>query len=100
MVFSLPGKPQGRGRVERFFLTVNQRLLSILPGYCPAGFSRTAKPTLRLADLDAQLKRFFLDDYHRNPHSATGTAPVTRWNTGGFLPRMPDAMPPVSWPTA
>jgi putative transposase len=91
-VFSLPGKPQGRGRIKRFFLTVNQRLLSTLPGYCPAGFSGTAKPTLRLADLDVELKRFLLEDYHRNPHSATGVAPVLRWNAGGFLPRMPDSL--------
>jgi putative transposase len=34
MVFSLPGKPRGRGRIERFFRTVNQRCLSTLPGGC------------------------------------------------------------------
>src|SRR5680860_1586639 len=33
--FSIPGRPQGRGRIERFFLTVNQLLLMNLPGYCP-----------------------------------------------------------------
>lgn len=39
--FSIPGKPQGRGRIERFFRTVNQLLLMNLPGYCPP---RTINP--------------------------------------------------------
>jgi len=37
LVFSLPGKPRGRGRIERFFSTINQEFLSSLPGYAPAG---------------------------------------------------------------
>ena len=37
MIFSIPGKPRGRGRVERFFATINQRFLCRLPGYSPPG---------------------------------------------------------------
>src|SRR5262249_34820322 len=37
LVFSEPYIPRGRGKIERFFGTVNQRLLCGLPGYTPAG---------------------------------------------------------------
>ena len=37
LVFSEPGMPRGRGKIERFFRTVNQMLLCGLPGYTPAG---------------------------------------------------------------
>jgi putative transposase len=33
LVFSIPGKPQGRGRIERFFRTVNEMSLCDLDGY-------------------------------------------------------------------
>ena len=33
LVFSTPGMPRGRGRVERFFRTLTQMLLTELPGY-------------------------------------------------------------------
>ena len=36
LVFSEPGMPRGRGKIERFFRTVNQMLLRGLPGYTPA----------------------------------------------------------------
>jgi putative transposase len=37
LVFSESDMPRGRGKIERFFRTVNQRLLCGLPGYTPAG---------------------------------------------------------------
>jgi len=37
LVFSSPGKPRGRGRIERFFSTVNEMFLCELDGYAPAG---------------------------------------------------------------
>jgi putative transposase len=36
-VFSRPSMPRGRGRIERFFQTIEQLLLSRLPGYAPVG---------------------------------------------------------------
>jgi putative transposase len=91
LVFSLPGKPRGRGRIERFFETVNQRFLSDLPGYAPAGQTKRP-PALTLGALDHALRRFVLDDYHQHPHSATGVPPQTRWSSGGFLPHMPESL--------
>ena len=37
LVNSIPGKPRGRGRIERFFSTVNEMFLCELDGYAPAG---------------------------------------------------------------
>lgn len=91
LVFSLPGKPRGRGRVERFFATVNQRFLTDLPGYAPAGQTKRP-PTLTLGALDDAFRRFVLDDYHQTPHSATGIPPQARWSSGGFLPQMPESL--------
>lgn len=91
MVHSLPGRPQGRGRIERLFLTITQELLTGLPGYAP-GNQPASPPQLRLNEFAELLEGFLVDQYHRQPHSATGVAPVARWNGGGFLPRMPDSL--------
>ena len=65
LVFSLPGKPRGRGRIERLFSTVNEMFLCELDGYAPAGGAVRGKPTLTLADFEARFRTFLLDVYHR-----------------------------------
>jgi putative transposase len=91
LVFSEPGMPRGRGKIERFFRTVSQRLLCGLPGYTPAG-----KPAEHAALSDtafaSQLERFILDQYHQQFHSETGEPPQARWEGRGFLPRLPDSL--------
>ena len=52
LVFSIPGKPRGRGRIERFFSTVNEMFLCELDGYAPSVGAVRGKPTLRLAEFD------------------------------------------------
>ncbi|MDQ2686312.1 MAG: transposase family protein [Armatimonadota bacterium] len=105
LVFSTPGVPRGRGRIERFFGTVAQMLLCTLPGYCPpnphahalAGGTAPSlcaadTPLLNLAALDARFREFLLGDYHRREHGQTKAPPQERWEAGGFLPRMPDTL--------
>ena len=53
LVFSEAGMPRGRGRIERFFRTINQMLLCGLPGYTPAG-APTGKTLLTLSAFEAQ----------------------------------------------
>lgn len=91
LVFSAVGQPRGRGKVERFFGVLNQLFLSALPGYSPPGARRSA-PGLTLAELEARLHAFVVDDYHRRPHSETGVAPQGRWEAGGFLPHLPESL--------
>jgi putative transposase len=92
LVFSLPGKPRGRGRIERFFSTVNEMFLCELDGYAPAGGVVRGKPTLTLAEFDTKFRAFLLDVYHRRENTETKMRPVERWETNGFLPRMPDSL--------
>lgn len=92
LVFSLPGAPRGRGKIERFFGTVNTMLLAALPGYTPAGTEPPTEPPLTLSELDGHLRAFIVDDYHRRPHSETGEPPQARWEAHGFLPRVPDTL--------
>ena len=91
LVFSIAGKPRGRGRVERFFATVNQRFLADLPGYAPAG-SPASVPASSLRDLDAAFRHFLLEDYHHAPHASTGASPLVRWQADGFTPRLPASL--------
>jgi putative transposase len=91
-VFSQVAKPRGRGRVERFFHTVNQMLLSRLPGYAPAGYADKVTPGLDLQGLNQAFERFILDDYHLTPQSGTDMPPQIRWHHDGFLPRMPESL--------
>jgi putative transposase len=92
LVFSIPGKPRGRGRIERFLLTLKEMFLSELAGYAPAGNAVRRKPKLTLADFDARLRTFLLDIYQNRECEETKTPPAKRWAAGGFLPRMPDSL--------
>jgi putative transposase len=92
LVFSMQGKPRGRGRIERFFSTVDEMFLCELDGYAPAGGRVRSKPTLTLAELDSRLRTFLLDVYHRRDCAETKTPPAERWEANGFLPRMPESL--------
>jgi putative transposase len=92
LVFSTPGVPRGRGRVERFFSTISTMLLCDLPGFkSPPGKAAT-KELLTLAELDKLLGEFLLGKYHQRIHSETKMAPAERWEKGAFLPRMPESI--------
>jgi putative transposase len=90
LVFSAAGRPRGRGKIERFFESLSQRLLSRLPGYARTQAGRAA--ILMLPDLAGQLERFLIEEYLITPHSATGQPPQARWEAGGFLPQLPDSL--------
>ncbi len=94
LVHSTPGVPQGRGKIERFFGTITTELLPTLPGHIPHGTygKPITAPSLTLAELDAAIGRFIVEDYHRRVHTETGQAPATRWAAGGWLPRMPESL--------
>ena len=92
LVFSIPGKPRGRGRIERFFSTVNEMFLCELDGYAPAGGVVRGKPALTLTEFDIRFRAFLLDVYHRRENAETKMPPVERWEANGFLPRMPDSL--------
>jgi putative transposase len=92
-VFTLKGQPHGHGKIERLIGTINQMCLAHLPGYAPRGTpDRAGQAQLTLPALDAAIGRFIHEVYNLRPHSETKTAPQTRWEAGGFIPRMPDSL--------
>lgn len=90
LLFSQAGKPRGRGKVERFFRTVEQLFLCQQPGYAPRGDSPDV-PTLTLPEFTGRFRDWLLDDYQHRVHGETGETPAARWTAGGFLPRLPDS---------
>ena len=90
LVHSWPGRPRGRGRVERFFRTVRDMLEPELPGRIAGG--QPASAVLDLSGLGQRFEAFLRDIYHPRRHGGTNEAPLARWQAGGFLPNMPDSL--------
>ncbi|STO91522.1 Mu transposase C-terminal domain-containing protein [Fluoribacter dumoffii] len=90
LIFSTIGKPRGRGKVERFFATINQRLLQDLPGYIQKNVSVKQHECLSLETFELKLKSFILDDYNNKPHGTTQVSPILRWQNNHFLPNLPE----------
>jgi putative transposase len=93
LIFSTVGMPRGRGRVERFFKTVNQLFLYELPGYIANDDGKpTTKPALTLIEFKARLHDFLLDTYLPRTQKELGIDPKSRWEASGFLPNMPESL--------
>jgi putative transposase len=79
LVHSAPGRPQGRGKIERFFRTVRDQFLVEI----------TEEAATRITGLD-ELNRLFTawveTVYHVTPRSETGVAPLRRWQEGIPVP--------------
>lgn len=91
LVFSQPGHPRGRGKIERFFRSVEQLLLPHLPGF--VGEQEPASGScLTLAALDEAFRTWLLEDYHHRVQPDLHAAPLARWETGGFLPHLPESL--------
>lgn len=85
LTHSTPYRPEGRGKVERFFRVVRDQFLVEFQGHHGR----------QIADL-AELNRLFAawteTIYHTRPHGETGQAPIIRWNSGMPTPiPLPDA---------
>lgn len=57
LIHSLPGRPRGRGKIERLFRTINDMFLPDLPGHLIAGKPLSA-PVLTLDELRARFEAF------------------------------------------
>jgi putative transposase len=91
LIFSQVSIPRGRGKIERFFRSVDQLLLQDLPGYAPKG-STGVKATLTLAAFEQRFRTWLLENYHTRVHEETRCQPAERWEAGGFVPRMPKSL--------
>jgi len=96
LVHSAPGRPQGRGKIERWFRSVRDQFL--------VEVTDSTREDLTAAGIDhatalAELNRLFIawveTEYHRRVHSETAQSPLARWEAGwdrlGRTPAMPTA---------
>ena len=98
LTHSTPGRPQGRGKIERFFRTVNdQFLVEVGPAADTLAVTGNASPVADPAAGLLELNRLFggwvEQVYHRAWHSETGQTPLGRWAAGWAqqLPARPTA---------
>jgi putative transposase len=91
LVHSTIARPQGRGKVERFFGSINTELLTELPGHLVHGKPSTA-PALSLRQLDEAIGQFITGIYHQRTHSEINVSPHQAWVAEGWLPQMPDSL--------
>ena len=77
LVHSRPGRPQGRGKIERFFRTVRDQFLVEITG--ESQDQRGGTPAADLAELNRLFAAWVAASYHRTVHSETGEAPLARW---------------------
>ncbi|GGG08822.1 MULTISPECIES: Mu transposase C-terminal domain-containing protein [Cysteiniphilum] len=83
LTFSTVGCPRGRGKIERFFRTLNQKLVS--------SHEMLSTGKLTLEKLNVIIYEFILD-YNQQIHSETGYSPIARWQNNGFIPRVADSL--------
>jgi len=78
LVHSRPGRPEGRGKIERVFRSVRDQFLVEIE----------AKPPGDLIELNRRFSAWVETIYHRRRHSETNEAPIERLLKGG-----PPALP-------
>ena len=91
LIYSAVARPQGRGKIERLFRTINTELLPERPGALQDG-KPGSRPRLSLAELDAATGAFVVSTYNARPHGAIGMSPLDAWRGDGWLPRMPESL--------
>jgi putative transposase len=89
LTHSTPGRPQGRGKIERFFRTVREQFLVEITGdEAQAG----RRHVTGIAELNRLFTAWAEAVYHRRVHSETGQAPLQRWaqGWGAAAPPLPE----------
>ena len=90
IIHSQVARPQGRGKIERFFGTINTELLPTLPGHFAAG-SSAPTPALDLGGVDSAISTF-IRSYNARTHRELRTSPLHAWIADGWLPRLPESL--------
>jgi transposase InsO family protein len=81
LIHARPYRPQGKGKIERWFKTVRAQLLTRL----------TAEDTRSLAALNSRLWSWVEGEYHYAPHRGLdGATPLEQWAQTGESVRFPE----------
>jgi len=86
LIFSQVAQPRGRGKIERFFRTLNQKLIHTLQAITQNGNQRIL---INLKSLDAMVSAFIIE-YNHTIHPEIGETPSAHWQRDGFLPQILD----------
>jgi len=83
LIHSTPHRPQGRGKIERYFRSVRDQFLVEVADTSAAELAE-AKTTAAegLLELNALFTAWVESVYHHQVHSETGQTPLARWNDG------------------
>ena len=104
LIHSKPYRPQGRGKIERFFGSVRSQFLSeitvlqepvqlVVPGTGgQAGEEQAGTAIGSLGELNALFSSWLHVSYHHTVHTSTGQSPLARWEAG-WSNRSPDRRP-------
>ena len=76
IIHSKPRRPQGRGKIERFFRTVRTQFISLLD----------KDSILNFDDLNIKFRTWLESEYHRTPHRGlSGQTPLDKWLSKAHL---------------
>ncbi|RKX82163.1 MAG: IS481 family transposase [Spirochaetes bacterium] len=83
LIYAKPYRPQGKGKIERFFRTVRMQFLPTLPD------------SLSLSDLNELFYDYLDQSYHTRKHGSTGETPLHRYEKDihllrGVMDSLPD----------
>lgn len=77
-------KPRGRGKIERFFRTVDLR-------FTHKRKNDKTKP-VSLSGLESEFHEWLMTEFHQKKHKGIKTAPMVKWAEGKCLPRLPESL--------
>ncbi|MFD8816196.1 Mu transposase C-terminal domain-containing protein [Streptomyces sp. NPDC059627] len=79
---SAPGRPEGRGKIERFFRTVNGEFTVEIA----SDKGEVGREIKGLAEMNRLFTAWVENIYHRRVHSETRQEPLQRWMAGAPFP--------------
>jgi len=85
IITSTPYRPQGKGKIERLFGTVENQFIAEVKGKIED------EPSYTLNQLNKDLERYLNEHYHTRIHGGTHERPVDRFGKGSLL----TADPPI-----
>jgi putative transposase len=95
LVHSTPHRPQGRGKIERWFRSVRDQFLVEVSDFTAELAGHGLTHAGALLELNALFTAWVESVYHHRVHSETGQTPLARWDAGwqaaGHCPVMPAA---------
>jgi putative transposase len=83
LIHSTPHRPQGRGKIERFFRTVREQFLVEASDTSAADLAdQHISPAEALLQLNSHFTAWCETVYHRRVHTETSQTPLARWHDG------------------